>query len=190
MAFSLAKIIILFTILFSAVVIHSADADESYATTLSLDELGLKTEKLTRFRFYLHDLVEVPNPTAVRVAGAATSDQSPTFFGAVLVFDDALTNGPSLTSELVGLAQGMYAFTSLEEMSLLQAMNIIFTEAKYNGSSITVLGRNPFLHKVREMPIVGGTGAFRFARGYALIRTFTSNQRDANVECDLYVLHY
>ncbi|OWM69255.1 hypothetical protein CDL15_Pgr025442 [Punica granatum] len=45
------------------------------------------------------------------------------------------------------------------------AMNFAFVEGKYNGSSLTVLGRNPVFDAVREMPVVGGIGLFRFAHG-------------------------
>lgn len=72
------------------------------------------------------------------------------------------------------------------------AMNFAFTEGKYNGSSITVMGRNPVFSKVREMPIVGGSGLFRFARGYVQAKTqrFDPTNGDATVEYNVYVLHY
>ncbi|CAF2211872.1 unnamed protein product [Brassica napus] len=71
-------------------------------------------------------------------------------------------------------------------------MNFAFKTGKYNGSTITILGRNPVLSKVREMPIVGGSGLFRFARGYVEARTKLLNLKngDAIVEYSCYVLHY
>ncbi|XVE99856.1 hypothetical protein REPUB_Repub03eG0237600 [Reevesia pubescens] len=50
-------------------------------------------------------------------------------------------------------------------------MSFAFIEGIYNGSSISIVGRNPVLNDVREMPIVGGSGVFRLARGYALAHT-------------------
>ncbi|KAB1227900.1 Dirigent protein 19 [Morella rubra] len=82
------------------------------------------------------------------------------------MIDDPLTLGPKLSSKLIGRAQGFYALASQEEVGLLMAMNFAFTEGKYNGSTITVLGRNAVFTKVREMPVIGGSGLFRFATGY------------------------
>ena len=71
-------------------------------------------------------------------------------------------------------------------------LNYAFVEGKYNGSNLSILGRNSALSEVREMPIVGGSGLFRFARGYAQARTHTIDFKtgDAVVEYNVYVLHY
>jgi Dirigent-like protein len=68
-------------------------------------------------------------------------------------------------------------------------MNLIFTDGAYNGSVITVLGRNTPMHATREMSVVGGTGQFRFARGYAIAKTHSADYKtgDAHVEYDVYV---
>ena len=117
------------------------------------------------------------------------TNKSATVFGAVLMMDDPLTVGPEPSSKLVGRAQGIYASASQEEMALLMVLNFAFMEGKYNGSTLSVLGRNTIFSKVREMPIVGGSGLFRFARGYAQARTRTFNL-DVVVEYNVYVFHY
>lgn len=68
-------------------------------------------------------------------------------------------------------------------------MNLVFTNGEYNGSVITVLGRNTPMHATREMSVVGGTGQFRLARGYAIAKTHTLDftTGDAHVEYDVYV---
>ncbi|CAN1782694.1 Dirigent protein 19 [Linum perenne] len=108
------------------------------------------------------------------------------------MIDDPITMGPDLRSKLVGRAQGLYGVASQHEVALLMVMNFWFIEGKYNGSSITILGRNQVFNKVREMPIIGGSGLFRFARGYAHASThnFNLTSGDACVEYNLYVLHY
>ncbi|KAJ4844180.1 hypothetical protein Tsubulata_041482, partial [Turnera subulata] len=55
-----------------------------------------------------------------------------------------------------------------------------------------VLGSDPILSSVREMPIVGGSGVFRFSRGYALARTYSFDLVSLNaiVGYDVFVLHY
>ncbi|KAG6628309.1 dirigent protein 22-like [Carya illinoinensis] len=145
-------------------------------------------QKTSHLHFYFHDIVSGKSPSAVRVAGSPNS--SIFDFGNMMMVDDALTEGPKLTSKLVGRAQGFYAMASQNEASLLMVMNFVFMEGKYNGSSITILGRNPVF--VREMPIVGGSGLFRHARGYALAHTISVDPKngDAIVEYHVYIWHF
>ena len=149
----------------------------------------------THLHFYFHDTVSGKSPTAVRVVEPpppAASSSSPTsMFGMVNVMDDPLTEGPEPGSAPVGRAQGLYMGSDQARLGFLQAMNLVLTSGSYNGSTLALLGRNCPLDAVRELPVVGGTGAFRFARGYALLRTHWLDARtgDATVEYDVYVMH-
>ncbi|KAK9122645.1 hypothetical protein Sjap_012247 [Stephania japonica] len=109
-----------------------------------------------------------------------------------MIADDHLTETPDPTSKLLGKAQGLYSSISQSDITFLMALNFVFTEGKYNGSTISIFGKNSVLSKVREIPVVGGTGMFRFARGYALAKTYVSNATTLNaiVEYDVHVLHY
>ncbi|PIA25256.1 hypothetical protein AQUCO_12000003v1 [Aquilegia coerulea] len=150
-------------------------------------------EKLTHFRVYFHDIVSGQNPTAVIIVRAPNSTSPNGIgFGATTMIDNALTRGPELNSTLLGRAQGLYSTASQTDVSLLTVMNFVFTTGKYNGSTISILGRNAVMSQVREMPIIGGSGLFRFARGYVQARThlFNINNGDATVEYNVYVLHY
>ena len=181
----------LFTIFFFSTYVI-ADEAPVFSKNLPPSSLGLKQQKLSHLHFYFHDIVSGPKPTAVRVAQAATTNKSPTGFGAVAVIDDPLTLLPENTSKVVGQAQGIYTFASQSESALLMVMNFAFTEGEYNGSTLSLLGRNTVSSSVREMPIVGGSGVFRFARGYAQAKTYTFDTKsgDAVVEYNVYVLHY
>lgn len=164
----------------------------TFARVLNPNKLGLfKKEKLSHFRFYWHDIVSGRNPSSVIVV-QPPSNASKSSFGMVAMIDDPLTQGPELSSKLIGKAQGFYASAAQQEVGLIMAMNFAFIEGKYNGSTITVLGRNTVFSKVREMPVIGGSGLFRFARGYVRVRThtFTPNTGDAIVLYNAYVLHY
>ena len=81
-------------------------------------------------------------------------------FGLLNIFDDPLTEALEPTSMLMGQAQGLYRYVGQQELSLLVAVNFVFTTGKFNGRSLTILGRNAALQPVREMPIIGGIGAF------------------------------
>ncbi|KAL4194681.1 hypothetical protein AMTRI_Chr05g69720 [Amborella trichopoda] len=154
--------------------------------------IGFGNEKVTHLHFYFHDIVSGPKPTAIQVARADSTNKSATGFGAIVMIDDPLTEGPEVSSKLIGRAQGIYALAAQEEVGLLMTLNYVFVEGKYKGSTLSVLGRNAVFSGVREMAIVGGGGAFRLARGYALAKTHTFNPStgDAVVEYNVVVLHY
>ncbi|KAL6626443.1 hypothetical protein ACP70R_030169 [Stipagrostis hirtigluma subsp. patula] len=148
-------------------------------------------EKEAHIKVYLHDVLSGPDPTAVVVARAAAASNE-TLFATVVVFDDPLTEGPDLnSSRLVGRAQGTYVGVARDTMTLLMSMSIVFQAGEYNGSTVAVLGRNRVFSAVREMPIVGGTGVFRWARGYVQVRTHTIDLKtgDANLEYNLFIKH-
>ncbi|KAG7650696.1 Dirigent protein 21 [Arabidopsis thaliana] len=164
---------------------------KSFSTTVKAPYPGHKPDKLTHLHFYFHDIVSGDKPTSVQVANGPTTNSSATGFGLVAVVDDKLTVRPEITSEEVGRAQGMYASADQNKLGLLMAFNLVFTKGKFSDSTVAMYGRNPVLSKVREMPIIGGTGAFRFGRGYALAKTLVFNitSGDAVVEYNVYIWH-
>ncbi|ERN03004.1 hypothetical protein AMTR_s01040p00006280 [Amborella trichopoda] len=125
-------------------------------------QLGLGEPKVSCFDFYLHDVLVVEKPMAVTVAKANMKNASATLIGEVVVVDDPLTEGPELTSRVIGQAQGLYAFTSQTELSMFESHHLVFTDGKFKGSTLIVMGRNLVPLKVRELSIIGGTGAFRW----------------------------
>ncbi|XP_074563820.1 dirigent protein 22-like [Curcuma longa] len=163
-------------------------------TIISANGSSTAENEMTHLHFFFHDVVSGRNATAVTIIGPVTSPAGTgtgTFFGLVRMIDDLLTEGPEPTSQAVGRAQGFYAAADLAEVAFLQPMNLVFTAGKYNGSVLTVQGRNAPLHNMREMPVVGGSGLFRFARGYAQAHTHTFFANgDAIVEYDVYVKHF
>ncbi|EPS65091.1 hypothetical protein M569_09689, partial [Genlisea aurea] len=171
------------------------DGNEFFWREMARSELGLGEEKLSHLRFFFHDVMTGKHPTVVRVAEAVISNSSVTQFGSVFLFDDALTlglNGKNSTAAVVGRAQGIYASADLSELGLLMVLNFSFTRGKFNGSTLSVLGRNAVFSGVRELPIVGGSGAFRFARGYAraVTRQIDFATGNAVVEYNVYAFHY
>ncbi|ONH99086.1 hypothetical protein PRUPE_6G010400 [Prunus persica] len=156
-------------------IISSLLLSSSAMTLVSGENHGFR-EKLTHIRLYWHDIVDGPHPTAIDVV-SPPSKSSPTNFVLVRMFDNALTQGPELSSELVARAQGFYASAAQKELSLLMAQNFAFVQV---------------FNKVRELPVIGGSGVFRFAKGYAeaSTHTFDLTTGDATVEYNIYVLHY
>uniref|UniRef100_A0A0E0M0S3 Dirigent protein n=1 Tax=Oryza punctata TaxID=4537 RepID=A0A0E0M0S3_ORYPU len=140
-----------------------------------------------QLHFYMHDVVTGPGATAAEVVhGTATAAR----FGKVVVMDDLLTEGADRGSPPVGRAQGFYVFAALDAdaPALLFSMNVVLAAGPYGGSTVAVMGRDNFARlPVRELPVVGGTGRFRMARGYALVRTAGEHGKNAVLEIDLFV---
>ncbi|EEF24450.1 dirigent protein 22 [Ricinus communis] len=168
----------------------STTKSHSFSRKLSPESIGLKQEKLTHLHFYFHDIITSKNPTAIPVTKPGTN--SSTLFGTIFIADDPLTAGPDINSKRIGNAQGMFASASQTDVEFLMVFNFVFTEGKYNGSTLSLLGHNAIFSGVREMSIVGGSRVFRFARGYAQARTHTIDLKTNNaiVEYNVYVFHY
>ncbi|KAI4386289.1 hypothetical protein MLD38_004234 [Melastoma candidum] len=169
-----------------------ASAEEIYGRRLDAKAYSLEKQRLSHFRFYWHEIHNGKNPTAMTVVQPPlNATGASTGFGIVDIIDSPLTIAPEISSRMVARAQGLYTSTSQEEVALLMVMNFVFLEGEYNGSTITVMGRNPVFHEVREMPVVGGSGLFRFAQGYAELRThsFDPKIRNANIEYNVFVMH-
>ncbi|MBA0859289.1 hypothetical protein Goshw_005302 [Gossypium schwendimanii] len=73
-----------------------------------------------------------------------------------------------------------------------------FTTGRFNGSSFSLFSRYPptdFVPSpdlICEMAIVGGRGAFKMAKGFALLRATSSNAMtgDASLEVNVTLYHY
>ncbi|KAK1386527.1 Dirigent protein [Heracleum sosnowskyi] len=90
------------------------------------NSLGLNEEKLTHLHFYFHDIVSGRNPTIVQVASADITNTSSTYFAAIMMIDDPLTEGPERSSKQVGRAQGIYVSASLSELSISSTHSVTF----------------------------------------------------------------
>ncbi|KAL3814045.1 hypothetical protein ACJIZ3_015313 [Penstemon smallii] len=130
-------------------------------------------ESVAKVHFYVQDVLGGENITVYEVARATISSNSPTTFGQVRVLDDLLTAEPDFNSQEIGRVQGLITSADLETFALAMNLNFVFTAGKYNGSTISILGRNQIDNEYRELPVVGGTGIFRMARGYAITNTYS-----------------
>ncbi|KAF3789171.1 Dirigent protein 21 [Nymphaea thermarum] len=162
--------------------------DPGYKGSLLPPAAHMLKEKVTGLHFYVHNMICGPTRTVMPVAGPMTEPG----FGSVFVMNDPLTQGPELNSKLLGRAQGLYAFVEDKGMSMVTAVNYVFLEGMYKGSSLSIMGRSDALDGVRELPVVGGSGLFRLARGYALAKTLLLNLTNGNtiIEYDVFVIHY
>ncbi|WVZ16241.1 hypothetical protein V8G54_009223 [Vigna mungo] len=184
---------LLLTLFLLSFTVATIAEDTGYVGTVDPKSLGLNKRKtLSHFRLYWQDVISGSNATAINIIPAIPKYNTTTSFGSVTVTDNALTLGPELSSKVVGRSEGIYALTSQSQVTLLMVMNFVLTEGKYNGSSITIVGRNVAYDEEKELPVVGGSGVFKFATGYAHAKTyhFDPTTGDATTEYNIYVFHY
>lgn len=147
---------------------------------------------LTKLHFFVHDNVTANAPTSVLVAPANADSIASAAFGSTYAMDAPITVESDPNSEVIGRAQGTFTFAGQDEPVLSMAINLVFTDGEYKGSSLSILGNNPISHEYREMPILGGTGAFRLARGIATVDTVTVDIAKLNdiLEYHAIIMHY
>jgi hypothetical protein len=158
----------------------------------------------THLHFYMHDAYDGPFPTAALVvtgraplslppdanaAGEATPPSAHSRrFGDIAVMNNALTEGPERGSARVGTAQGFTVRVAEHGAVNDLSLYLVFKAGEYAGSSLSVKGRVDTDTGVRESVVIGGTGRFRFARGYALSRSYDYDLANGGVvEIDVYV---
>ncbi|URE32739.1 disease resistance response protein 206 [Musa troglodytarum] len=163
-----------------------------YATiaTPSDHEHFARKEKMTHLHFYFHEMYSGPNATGLVVAVPPGKNSSIDTFGALIVIDDMLREGPERSSKLIGRAQGLSAQASLDGTALLTAINFVFTEGEYNGSTVVILGKTVSSALTIEHTIVGGSGRFRMARGYTVSKVISWGGGCFLMEFDAYIIHH
>ncbi|CAL1410955.1 unnamed protein product [Linum trigynum] len=111
---------------------------------------------------YLHQPQVSPSTRHTSAAAAA---------GGVFVFHRSLTEGPENTSRVVGKAQGFIIPVDTFADSAFNVVYLTFQTPDFSGS-LSVQARNAApagRDEERLLAVVGGTGSFAFARGFAVL---------------------
>ncbi|CAM6109679.1 unnamed protein product [Calypogeia fissa] len=133
---------------------------------------------LTQFTFFLHDnLLTVTQDSADVLILPQFFAPANSFFGAFIVFDDSITLVPDTSSEETGRGRGMYLFDADDNKGagIEFVWTAQFNEASGygNGTTLSFQGFDRTTDATREISIVGGTGMFKMARGWADITTYS-----------------
>ncbi|XP_059660615.1 dirigent protein 25-like [Cornus florida] len=101
-------------------------------------------------------------------------------FGTMTVFDDELTEGHELGSGLVGKAQGFYVASSEDGSSQAMAFTAMFVSGSY-VDSLSFFGVHRTAASESQLAIMGGTGKYVNAKGFATVKTFpATNQHNTD----------
>ncbi|KAJ4805426.1 Dirigent protein [Rhynchospora pubera] len=141
--------------------------------------------EMTHLHFYFHEILSGPNATVLTVVNP--SNNTSLTFGKIVVVDDLLLEGLDENSKLIGRAQGLVGAVG-KDGSLETLLNFVFTEGKYNGSTISIYGRVEIGVTI-ERPVVGGTGMFRMTTGYTLAKPVVFTATKVVNEFDVYLWH-
>lgn len=99
------------------------------------------------------------------------------FFGALVMIDQGLTLAPDRGSLLLGRGKGLAAFANDGPVGAPEILwTITFNDTRpfgFGKSSLSFRGSNNLGLAVRELAIVGGTGRFRLAQGFAFFSTYS-----------------
>ncbi|KAL5734829.1 hypothetical protein ACOSP7_032690 [Xanthoceras sorbifolium] len=101
-------------------------------------------------------------------------------YGTITVIDDELTEGHELGSGFVGKAQGFYVVSSVDGTSQTMAFTAMFQGGNY-ADSLSFLGVHRTATSESQLAIMGGTGKYVNARGFAVVKTIPgTNQHETD----------
>jgi len=96
-------------------------------------------------------------------------------FGSITVIDDELTEGHELGSGVIGRGQGFYLASSLDGESHTMAFTAIFHGGdqghEEEANTISFFGVHRTASPISQIAVIGGTGKYQNAKGYATIET-------------------
>ncbi|XP_010032276.2 dirigent protein 24 [Eucalyptus grandis] len=129
-----------------------------------------------------------PFITAGQLPAGATLQQL--MFGTITVIDNQLTEGHELGSAVLGQAQGFYLSSSLDGTSHTMAATVLLHGSDHEiDDTISFFGVHRTASPVSEVAIVGGTGKYEHAKGYAAVETLPQENQHTTDGVDT-ILHF
>ncbi|CAK8540918.1 unnamed protein product [Lathyrus sativus] len=113
-------------------------------------------------------------------------------FGSATVIDDQLTEEHELDSSVIGRAQGFYLASSLDGTSKTIVLTVlVHGEQHHDGvdDTISLFGIHRTASLESEVAVIGGTGKFENARGYAAVETLLKEDQHTTDGADT-ILHF
>lgn len=104
-------------------------------------------------------------------------------FGSVTVIDDQITESHELDSTVIGKTQGFYLSSSLDGSSQTVVMTVIFHDHDQSGhhyeveDSINLFGVHRSVSPGSAVAVIGGTGKYENAKGYAVLETLPNEDQ-------------
>ncbi|XP_028805147.1 dirigent protein 24-like [Neltuma alba] len=113
-------------------------------------------------------------------------------FGSVTVIDDQLTEGHELDSTVIGKAEGLYLASSLDGTSQTLVVTVILHSGEeHHGveDTISFFGVHRTASPGSEIAVIGGTGKYENAMGYAALESLPKVDQHTTDGVDT-ILHF
>ncbi|XP_051212926.1 uncharacterized protein [Lolium perenne] len=159
----------------------TAQANPSYYQRSRVTQQIEQTEHTFKLYMYQYFQPGNNNQRVLLVSGA------PNAFGNITALDWTIHDAQSPTSKIVARAQGMALGSELSAIRYFICTNINFTDERFKGSSLKILGS--FIDSDDdEWAIVGGSGEFSYAQGAVKYKVLQSSNGTIVRELNIRVL--
>ncbi|KAF7032542.1 hypothetical protein CFC21_043701 [Triticum aestivum] len=108
--------------------------------------------------------------------------------GLSTINDWPIRDGPGHDADIVARGRGLHFGTAIDEADYFHSFVIIFTDERFKGSSLQVLGTSKASSPDGEWAITGGTGEFAFAQGVVAHKMFGRDHASCFRELHIRVL--
>ncbi|VAH12137.1 unnamed protein product [Triticum turgidum subsp. durum] len=130
------------------------------------------TQKQHLFHLYMNQIAEgTPNANQKVIVNPGL----PLDFGVTVANDWTISDGPAANANPIARARGMHMGDGKADVNWLFCHDILFTDTRFKGSSLKVLG-DFVANKDSEWAIVGGTGEFAYAQGVVVAKVIQNIQ--------------
>ncbi|KAF6987097.1 hypothetical protein CFC21_004777 [Triticum aestivum] len=120
------------------------------------------------FHLYMNQIFDGPGVTNANQVSVVNPPGQLFGFGHTIANDWTIRDGPAANANLVARARGMHMGAGKVDENWLFCHNILFTDTRFKGSSLKVLG--DFVGNNSEWAIVGGSGEFAYAQGVVVAK--------------------
>ncbi|KAL0740176.1 hypothetical protein Bca4012_081689 [Brassica carinata] len=115
-------------------------------------------------------------------------------FGTITVVDDELTESHELGSAVIGKAQGFYLASSLDGTSQTLSLTVLL-HGKHDhhdslDDAISFFGVHRTASHASQIAVIGGTGRFEHAKGYAIVETLHNQNNQHITDGQDTILHF
>ncbi|PPR94636.1 hypothetical protein GOBAR_AA26030 [Gossypium barbadense] len=114
-------------------------------------------------------------------------------FGTITVIDDQLTEAHELDSAILGKAQGFYLASSLDGSSQTISLTVLLHGGEHGHEiedTISFFGVHRTVSPESQIAVIGGTGKYENARGYATVETLLNQENQHITDGVDTILHF
>ncbi|XP_047084284.1 dirigent protein 24-like [Lolium rigidum] len=98
-------------------------------------------------------------------------------FGTTTIIDEDLTESHELGAAVVGSAQGFHVATSKDGISKTVVLTAMFGGGEVHGDTLSFVGVHRMAAPASHVTIIGGTGKYQNAKGFAAIQTLQTDDQ-------------